>query len=302
MDKKENVFFQPDTLEEVRDILADMTEKSVILAGGTDLMIYIRDKKPDIDRYLSLCRLSELKKIKVDQDELKIGAMVTHNQAAEDLLIRKYFTALSVACGKVGSCQVRNKGTLGGNIMNASPAADTVPCICLFHGELEFMGKEGFYRKSIFQFLKEDRRDREKHQEILTAIYLPLEKDKNIESWFVKLGEREEVAISQISICACWENTKEGKKNITGYLGAVDRIPVSCREMENLEGEKISEIQGEKLAETLSRQITEIRKKRKKPSKLKITQAEQKYKERAVKGLLFDLIEKMNMRERYGKN
>ncbi len=302
MDKKENVFFQPDTLEEVRDILADMTEKSVILAGGTDLMIYIRDKKPDIDRYLSLCRLSELKKIKVDQDELKIGAMVTHNQAAEDLLIRKYFTALSVACGKVGSCQVRNKGTLGGNIMNASPAADTVPCICLFHGELEFMGKEGFYRKSIFQFLKEDRRDREKHQEILTAIYLPLEKDKNIESWFVKLGEREEVAISQISICACWENTKEGKKNITGYLGAVDRIPVPCREMENLEGEKISEIQGEKLAETLSRQITEIRKKRKKPSKLKITQAEQKYKERAVKGLLFDLIEKMNMRERYGKN
>ena len=214
MDKKENVFFQPDTLEEVRDILADMTEKSVILAGGTDLMIYIRDKKPDIDRYLSLCRLSELKKIKVDQDELKIGAMVTHNQAAEDLLIRKYFTALSVACGKVGSCQVRNKGTLGGNIMNASPAADTVPCICLFHGELEFMGKEGFYRKSIFQFLKEDRRDREKHQEILTAIYLPLEKDKNIESWFVKLGEREEVAISQISICACWENTKGGNSPV----------------------------------------------------------------------------------------
>ena len=150
MDKKENVFFQPDTLEEVRDILADMTEKSVILAGGTDLMIYIRDKKPDIDRYLSLCRLSELKKIKVDQDELKIGAMVTHNQAAEDLLIRKYFTALSVACGKVGSCQVRNKGTLGGNIMNASPAADTVPLHMSLSWGIGIYGKRKFLQKKYF--------------------------------------------------------------------------------------------------------------------------------------------------------
>ena len=105
-------YLQPERLSEVPALLDMLTERSVILAGGTDLLTSIRDKRPEIDTYLSLYRLPELRVVEETGGWLKIGAMVTHTMAAEHPAIREKFSALSRAGARVGSKQIRNKGTV----------------------------------------------------------------------------------------------------------------------------------------------------------------------------------------------
>lgn len=298
MNKKETAYWQPDTMEKMEELLGRLTDKSVILAGGTDLLIKIRERQPEIDGYLSLCRLKELKKIEEQDGFLKIGAMVTHTQAAENSLIQKYFRALSMACLKVGSQQVRNKGTLAGNIMNGSVAGDMIPCIWNFHGELEFLSPQGYERIHIKEYLEKGGKKWAGCQKLLTAIYLPLNRTEegSTDSCFYKLGSRTEVTIAQISLCAVWKNKKGRKTDVELVMGAVDTMPVNCSCGELLEGAFIEEDRAEKAAQMLREQIYNIRQKRIRQPKLKITEAEKIYKERAVKGLLYDVTEDMNQR------
>lgn len=292
----EELFIQPQTLSEAQELLKELPENFLILAGGTDLFVSLREKGEEDTGLFSLCMIPELKKIEKQNGWLKVGSMVTHTQASEDPFIIDYFHALAMACAHVGSCQIRNKGTLGGNIMNGSPAGDILPCICLFDGELEFLGTAGFRRESVFAFLQKKKEERVRDREILTGIYLPVPEDKKTDSIFLKLGGREEVTIAQISLCVRWQWVKEEKKNVEAYMGAVDTKPVLCNFPSLLEGREIGERETEKMAEVLSSQITELRKKRKRQPKLKITEAERLYKERAVRGLLYDLKDEMNQR------
>lgn len=296
MERMENFFIQPDSLEEAKELLGTLPENFTVLAGGTDLLISVRKKRQEGRGYFSLWRIPELRKIEQNGDWIKIGAMVTHTQASEDEMIREKFRALGMACSRVGSCQIRNKGTLGGNIVNGSPAGDILPCICLFDGELEFLSSRGFRRESVFDFLKKRKEERVGRQEILSAVYLPLDNTRRWDSCFLKLGERDEVTIAQISLCARWYWEGEEKKEVEAYMGAVDTKPVPCSCPQLLEGRLVEEDRAEKLAKILREQILELKKKRTRQSKLKITDAEKQYKERAVKGLLYDLIDEMNQR------
>lgn len=286
-------FLQPERLNDVPALLPTLTDRSLILAGGTDLLIKIRKDRPDIDAILSICRLKELQTVEAAGSYLKIGAMVTHTQASEDEAISSRFCALSMACGEVGSKQIRNKGTIGGSIMNASVASDITPCICLFQGELEFLTVDGLRRVSIFEYL-ENHRQWESPQILLTAIYLPMAQAQD--SCFIKLGSREEVTIAQISLSVSWATRAGEERQMRAVLGAVSPVPKIDDPMPLLEGASISEANALAFSKMLREEITNIRLVRKRPSKLKITPAEQQYKERAVKGLVFDIVDCINHR------
>lgn len=286
-------FFQPERLEEVPAILAGLTYRSVILAGGTDLLIKLRDKRPEIDSWLSLCRLTELHAVSEEDGWLKIGSMVTHTTASEHETISARFHALSMACASVGSKQVRNKGTLGGSVMNASVASDIIPCLCLFHAQLEFLTQNGPERIDIRTYL-ENRRAWQDPQRLLTAIYLPL--TDGMDSCFKKLGSRAEVTIAQISLCASWIGTESRKEQMRVVMGAVSPTPLIYDPAELLEDGTITPDKSLAFARRLRADIAQIRMNRKKPSKLKFTPAEQQYKERAVRGLLCDLAALINQR------
>lgn len=296
MGKETGRYFQPDTLDGIEAYLAEMTEHSVILAGGTDLLVSVRKNRPQIDTYLSLCCIPELRRICREGPWLKIGAMVTHSQAEENAEIKRYFRALSMACGGVGSKQVRNKGTLGGNLMNGSPAGDIIPCVWLFNGELEFITPDGRIRMAFRDFLAKKKRQAMPNA-LLVAIWLPLsEEEPPKDSCFWKLGGREEVTIAQISMAASWRYGSSGKEAVELVLGAVDLQPVSGPWNSLLEGPEISAEAKEAAAGMMREAIADIRKRRARAPKLKITEAEKLYKERAVKGLLFDVIQDMNQR------
>ena len=281
-------FLQPNTLEELKHILPGLSSTAVILAGGTDLMPQIRSQHLSCSCVLSLCNIPELRSIEQTNDGfLKIGAMATHSAAADHPLIQRYFRALSMACSHVGSQQIRNKGTLGGNLVNASPAGDIAPCIYLYGGELELLSAEGIRRVHIEEFFSPSGTARLEKGEILTSIRLPIQAERN--SCFLKLGSRSEVTIAQISLCALWEMRGGTPNVLRAFAGAIDRKPCPFPAPSLLS----SKATADQAAALLARQIRQLRLQRSRPPKLKLTEAEQLYKERAAKGIVYDVMEQI---------
>ena len=278
-------YIQPHSLDELNSLLPSLPSKTAVLAGGTDLMPKIRGRRREYDAVLSIIKIPELKTIEECGGWLKIGSTVTHAHAACDAAVRKHFNALRMACAHVGSQQIRNKGTIGGSIMNASPAGDMAPCVFLFGGEVEIMTAAGIRRLGIGDFVGAD--GRIAIPGILLAIYLPI--DKELHSSFIKLGTRREVTIAQISLCASWKGRGENRLVMAAYAGAIDQRPYRLPEPQLLASYESADTAAERLA----CKIREIRENRKRPPKLKITDAERQYKERAVKGVVYDLIESM---------
>jgi carbon-monoxide dehydrogenase medium subunit len=283
-------YLQPKTKDELKEAMGTLTEKSLIIAGGTDLMPKIREELPETDVFLSLSKMQDLKEIEVRDGVLYIGAMVTHAMAAKNPDILKYATALSDACSHVGSQQIRNRGTLGGSLINASPAGDVLPCLCLLNATLELMDAQGNTRSvPATEFTQGAGRTVCEAGEVLCAILIPVREDRK--SAFIKLGSRKEVTIAQISIAFSWDN-KEGYFHPEGYLGAVDTRPVHLDELPELIKEGVvDDACKDAIAKSLRERITVIRTNRKRPPKLKITEAERLYKERAVRSVVYDLFD-----------
>lgn len=291
---KESLYLQPETLEELSEALSKMTEKSCILGGGTDILPEIRSNHPEIDIFISLCQLKEMCGITEEEGCLRIGAMTTHIEITKNPLVQKYFKALSMACGSVGSLQIRNKGTIGGSLGNASPAGDMIPCVDLFHGEIEVINQKKETRRiKGIDFILGVGRTGLREKEAILAICLPI-KEKQ-ESCFVKLGTRREVSIAQISLALSWERNKEGLPiNINAYLGAVDTKPIHVLEAKEILGNKgITDKDKDELSEKLSEKIRIIRENRKRQPKLRILDSEKIYKERAIRSVVYDAVEYM---------
>ena len=286
------IYSQPTDMKGLAEALEKATDKTVLLGGGTDLLIMIRKKHPSIDRYISLGKIPELEKIEEQEGFLKIGAMATHRQIAGNPLVKKYFPALSMACSHVGSQQIRNKGTIGGSLANASPAGDMMPCVLLFEGEIEIYNKNQEYRRiSGEEFLVGNQRTALSLGEAVSAVWLPIEVERK--SCFVKLGARTDGTIAQISLALSWEKKEKAIESVRAYLGAVDVRPLYLPEAEELLSGEISREKKDALAESLRDRIQGIRERRKRQPKLRITEAERLYKERAVKGIVYDAAEYM---------
>lgn len=281
---------QPANREELLAVMNEMTGKSAFLAGGTDLICAIREKHPELDQVVDLSLLDELKGVEEQDGRLRIGAMTSHAEVAANPLVQKYFRALSVACAHVGSQQIRNKGTVGGNLMNASPAGDTILCFYLFEGEAEVLSPSGESRLCTpWELYDDNGRLTTRPGELLTAIWLPIAPERD--SFFYKLGSRSEVTIAQISGAISAVKGADGLSNIRFFLGAVARRPLLVPEAaELLAGPHVGEAQCDALAELLAERIRQIRLERKKPPRLKITESERLYKERAVKSVVYDVL------------
>ena len=283
------VYDQPKTLQELQVALEKASPDTVVLGGGTDLLISIRNQKPYIDRYISIGKVEDFIGIRREGDWLRIGAMTVHQDIADEPLVKEYFSALSMACDHVGSQQIRNKGTIGGSLANASPAGDLMPCVFLFHGEVEIFNKTGVSRRiPVEDFLREKGKTILETGEVLRAVWLPIQEKRR--SCFVKLGARTDVTIAQISLCLSWKEQGEGKRQVEAYLGAVDVRPMKIEEAKELLGEELTDEKKDAFSALLEERIRKIRENRKRPPKLRITEAERLYKERAVKGVVYDAV------------
>jgi carbon-monoxide dehydrogenase medium subunit len=122
----------PATVSEAVTVLSTNRGKARIIAGGTDLILELQDGKNTCDVLVDLTQIAELKNITEENGFIRIGASVTHGQAAKSELVRRHAPALAQACRKVGSLQIRNMGTIIGNVVTGNPAADAaVALACL---------------------------------------------------------------------------------------------------------------------------------------------------------------------------
>src|SRR4030042_3506030 len=141
---KDFEYFKPSALPEAISLLAQYKGRVKILAGGTDLLLQMKQNSLTPECLIDIKNISELDYIKHNEEEgLKIGALVTHNSLVNSTIIQEKFALLMEASQAIGSVQTRNKGTVVGNICNASPAADTPPALIALDARLKLISTIG---------------------------------------------------------------------------------------------------------------------------------------------------------------
>jgi CO/xanthine dehydrogenase FAD-binding subunit len=185
------LYLKPKTLDEAISQLA--SSGGQILAGGTDFYPALGERLPQGD-VVDITALGEIRGISVEPDWIRIGGLTTWTTVILTPLPR-CFDALKAAAREVGSVQIQNRGTLAGNLCNASPAADGVPPLLALDAEVELVSVDGRRRMPLAQFLKGNRKTLRRKDEILAAVYVPRRVD-NAASVFAKLGARRYLVIS----------------------------------------------------------------------------------------------------------
>lgn len=226
----------PDTMEGLALALAQCTEKSRVIAGGTDYIIKLRQGKDDPDLLIYPGQLPELWDIALSEDKLRIGAMVTMAKLAEALGSVLEFRAITDAAANVGSPQIRNKATMAGNLCNASPAGDMLPVSWLYDAKVEILSGDGSTRRiPVRQFILGPNKTTLKSGQAVIAVEFPRERGKHVVSAFHKIGSREHVSISRESMAAFLAFAPDGTVAETRLtLGAVANTPIRIPKAEAL--------------------------------------------------------------------
>ena len=169
------VYERPRTLAEAIALLGRHQSDARLLAGGTDLIIRLRDRSLRPSMVIDLKRVGELRPtIREAEGRLWIGATSVMTDIAADPQVRRHFVALAEAASAIGSVQIRNRATLAGNICNASPAADTAPALLVYGATVVAVGSSGTRRIPIDEFFVRSGVTTLQRDELVVAIELPL--------------------------------------------------------------------------------------------------------------------------------
>jgi len=223
----------PKTLEEACALLWELRERAKIVAGGTDLVIGLRsgDLRPGC--LIDISRIEDLRRIVEENGRISIGAGVTHAEIASSPIIRRYGKVLSEAASWIGSPQIRNLGTLGGNIVNASPAADTVPPLMTLNAAGRILSSEGEKEVPLDQLFKGPYETNLKPHEILAQVNFP-KLPAAAKSSFIRLARREAMAIARMSVAVILQMERGRIEDIRISAGSITPIPQRMSEAEAL--------------------------------------------------------------------
>ena len=253
-------YYTPSTLQDAVELLAVHGERSRIVAGATDLILELeRGQRPGVDILFDISRIPGQDKITLDDDGLvHLGPLVTHNHCAgSDIIQQKAFT-LARACWQVGAPQIRNRGTVAGNIITASPANDTIPPLMALGAQLTLLSADGERKIPIEDFYLGVRKTVMKDGELMSDIAFPaLAEDAR--STFVKLGLRKAQAISVVNTAVVLV-IKEGRIDHSVItLGSVAPTIIRATEAEAyLAGKELQLEVLEKAAELAAREARPI--------------------------------------------
>ena len=189
----------PASLEELVAALAAATPQTRLLAGGTDLVRELRSPGGEPDLLIDLTGLAELAAVRLDGETLRVGSLCTFTQVQWDPLVREHALCLSLAAAQVGSAQIRNAGTIGGNIANASPCADGATALTALGAEVTTVDGAGATRaRPIGEILLGQNRTSLAHDEAVTGFAFPA-LGPGYRSAFAKIGSRTAVSVARLS-------------------------------------------------------------------------------------------------------
>ena len=225
--------YKGSSIDEVVELLGKYRENAKIIAGGTDIVIALRNEKIAPKALIDISNIEELKSIKDEGEFIKIGAGVTFTQIVESPWFRGNLQGLYKACRLVGSPQIRNKGTIGGNIANGSPAADSIPPLICLDSTITLASKAGGRKVLLEDYYKDKSNYGIKEDELLISIDFKKPTENQVLN-FAKLGLRKALAISRISMATFLELDEKGQvKIIKVASGSLGKYPMRELEVED---------------------------------------------------------------------
>jgi carbon-monoxide dehydrogenase medium subunit len=192
----------PTTIDEALALLARYGDRARVVSGGTDLLLELdRGVRPGVDTLIDLTRIPDLDTIIADENHVTLGALVTHNDVIRSEVVRSDASPLAQACWEIGSPQLRNRATVVGNLVTASPANDTITPLRVLDAELDVASHDGKRVVALADFHTGVRRSLLEPGEIVTGIRMR-RLGPNERAVFLKLGNRRSQAISVVHLTA----------------------------------------------------------------------------------------------------
>lgn len=230
----------PARLDEALQLIANEPGVWRPFAGGTDLMVLLEAGKLAHNKYLNLWALQELRGITATDEKIVIGALTTYTEIRNHELLQSEFPMLCQAASETGGLAIQNRGTLGGNIANASPAADSPPALLAYDATLEIISLSGVRRVSYRDFHQSYKKMDLRPDELIARIHLPRNTLRGIQ-YYRKVGTRKAQAISKVCFAAIgYVNSDSAITDVRLALGSVAPIPLRCVETEAfLKGKKV---------------------------------------------------------------
>jgi CO/xanthine dehydrogenase FAD-binding subunit len=223
----------PGNLSAVLSLLAREPGQWLPIAGGTDLMVQYASGKLTTRKLVSLWNLPELRAIEVSEKEIQIGASCTYTHVRQHTLITKEFPLLASAASCTGGIANQNRGTLGGNIVNASPAADSLPALLVYDSDLILVSARGERRIPYNTFHPGYKQTLLAPDELIRAICLPRHFFGYI-SYSRKVGARNAQAISKVCIAALGRTANGVIEDVRIAAGSVAPVPLRLRRTEDI--------------------------------------------------------------------
>jgi OHCU decarboxylase len=223
----------PSTLPGVLSLLASEPGAWLPIAGGTDVMVQYSAGTLPARKLVSIWNLPELRRIETSADEIRIGAGCTYTDLREHQAIKNEFPLLSSAASWTGGIANQNRGTLGGNIVNASPAADSLPALLVYDGELLLVSARGERRVPYAGFHTGYRKTRLAPDELIRAVCLK----KQFSGYYAharKVGARNAQAISKVCLAALGRIAEGTVEDIRLAMGSVAPVPLRLAATERI--------------------------------------------------------------------
>lgn len=191
----------PATLGQALSLLAEHRAEARVLAGGTDLLVELRETPKPPEFVLDISRLAGLKHIVVDNYGLRMGALATHSQIMRAAPVRELFPALCEAAHSIGAAQTRNLGTLGGNLASCVPSMDSGPTLLALDAEVVVASVRGRRRQPLGEFFVGPRQTSLEPDEVLLEVVVPLASFGKA-ACFQKFGLRKGQALALVNAAA----------------------------------------------------------------------------------------------------
>ena len=224
------IYHEAKTTREALKILSDDCSLKPI-AGGTDLIIQWRNGM-DIKGFVDISKISQLHGIVDKKNWTTIGASTTHSDILKNELINTHLPALADACKNIGSLAIRNRGTVGGNLLNASPASDSAPALLVYDASLILENINDAREVKIDDFFIEYKKTHLCNNELLTKIMIP-PVNNNDKAVFYKIGARKSVSIAKVNACFRIRVEERIIKLIRIAFGSVAPIPIRLKNIED---------------------------------------------------------------------
>ena len=233
-------YVAPRSVEETLQILEDRGGEAKVLAGGTDLLVQMKERKLRYGLVVDIGALDPLRGIRMEQGYVYIGPLTTHWDLAHSAIILEHGRALAQGASMVGSPQIRHRGTVGGNIANASPAADTLPPLVVLGAEAQISSLSGSRWLGMESLLAGPSQTILSPAELITAVRFPLP-SQEFRSQYEKFGTRRALSIAVASVAIAATEKGAGRlAKVRIALGSVSPTVVRAAQAEELlEGEML---------------------------------------------------------------